>query len=182
MKKIISLLVSLFTFSSLLAQEKASVSSSTITNTYTTAKKKKSSKPSINKTKKKTIVTKQETNATTQESIEAAESQTLSPKQHPNALPIGPMYKEGKQAMLDFITTNLKVPNELKKNAVTMIVTVTFKVATDGTLTEIKARKADTYGCDVEAERIVKLMPNWVAGRVGRTFVEMPMAIDIEFK
>ncbi len=181
MKKIIILLVSLLTFNSLLAQEKTAVSSSTITSASKTPKNKKVSKSSSSKVKKRAAVAKQEINTIKQESIETTESQTVSPKQHPNPLPIAPMYKDGKQAMLNFISANLKVPNELKKNAITMAVTVTFKVAADGSLNDIKARKTDAYGCDAEAERIVKLMPNWVAGRVGRTFVEMPMAIDIEF-
>lgn len=182
MKKIIILLISILTLNSLLAQEKVSTSSSTITSSTKAPKKKKALSTSATKVKKKANVTKQEGNTAQQQPVEAIESQTMSPKQHPNALPIAPMYKDGKQAMLNFISTHLKVPNELKKHAVTIIVTVTFKVAADGSLKEIKARNTDIYGCDAEAERIVKLMPNWVAGRVGRTFVEMPMAIDIEFK
>lgn len=114
--------------------------------------------------------------------IETTEAQTFTPKQHPNPLPIAPMYKDGQQALIDFINSTKKVPADIKKNNITMTVTVTFNVAIDGTLKDIKAVKADQYGCDSEAERIVRLMPKWIAGRVGRQFVEMPYAIDIEFK
>ena len=37
-------------------------------------------------------------------------------------------------------------------------------------------------GCDEEAERIVKLMPAWNPGKVGRVPTEMNFAIGIEFK
>lgn len=166
MKKIIFLLLLGFTNQILFAQ---TINKSVATKTVTPTKKKK------RVVKKQPIVTQEPV-------IENTEQQVIGEKRHPNPLPIAPMYKEGQQALIEFINANKKVPAEVTKNNVTVTVTVTFKVAIDGSLKEIKAVKADNFGCDSEAERIVRLMPKWTPGRVGRQFVEMPYAIDIEFK
>ena len=103
-------------------------------------------------------------------------------KQHPNPLPIAPSFKEGQQAMLNFIKTNIVVPEEVKKNGINITVNVGFVVGIDGKLKNIRVLKMVGMGCDEEAERIVKLMPAWNPGKVGRVPTEMNFAIGIEFK
>lgn len=103
-------------------------------------------------------------------------------KQHPNPLPIAPSFKDGQQAMLNFIKTNMVVPEEVKKNGINITVNVGFVVGIDGKLKNIRVLKMVGMGCDEEAERIVKLMPAWNPGKVGRVPSEMNFAIGIEFK
>lgn len=101
---------------------------------------------------------------------------------HPNPLPIAPMYKDGQQAMLDFIKANVVVPQEVKKSGITITVNVGFTVGIDGKLKDIRVLKMVGMGCDEEALRVVKLMPEWNPGKVGRIATEMPFAIGVEFK
>ena len=103
-------------------------------------------------------------------------------KQHPNPLPIAPSFKEGQQAMLNFIKTNIVVPEEVKKNGILITVNVGFVVGIDGKLKNIRVLKMVGMGCDEEAERIVKLMPAWNPAKIGRVPTEMNFAIGIEFK
>lgn len=139
---------------------------------------------SVKKTGKKITKAKKEakikTNPEVDKVVEPNTQATTKP--HPNALPIAPTYKEGQQAMLDFIKANLKMPEEAKKAGVTITVNVSFVVGVDGKLKNIKSIKTVGMGCDEEAERIVKLMPNWNPAKVGRTSTEMSFAIGIEFK
>ena len=103
-------------------------------------------------------------------------------KQHPNPLPIAPSFKEGQQAMLNFIKTNIVVPEEVKKIGILITVNVGFVVGIDGKLKDIRVLKMVGMGCDEEAERIVKLMPAWNPAKIGRVPTEMNFAIGIEFK
>ncbi len=103
-------------------------------------------------------------------------------KQHPNPLPIAPSFKDGHQALLNFIKTNIVVPEEVKKNGKIITVNVGFVVGIDGKLKNIRVLKMLGMGCDEEAERIVKLMPAWNPGKIGRVLTEMDFAIGIEFK
>ena len=134
------------------------------------------------KVKKKTV-TKNNTHAvTTSTFINTTQNNELNAHQHPNPLPIAPSYKDGQQAMLDFIKSNVVVPEEVKKSGITITVSVAFTVGVDGKLKDIKVIKMVGMGCDEEALRVVKLMPEWNPGKVGRVATEMPFAIGIEFK
>ncbi len=134
------------------------------------------------KVKKKTISKNTTKGATASTLINTAQNNETNTHQHPNPLPIAPSYKDGQQAMLDFIKANVIVPSEVKKSGITITVNVAFTVGVDGQLKDIKVLKKVGMGCDEEALRVVKLMPNWNPGRVGRVNTEMPFAIGIEFK
>jgi len=132
---------------------------------------------------KKKKVSKNSTQAvTTSTVINTTQNNESNTHQHPNPLPIAPSYKDGQQAMLDFIKANVVVPEEVKKSGITIMVNVAFTVGVDGKLKDIKVIKMVGMGCDEEALRVVKLMPEWNPGKVGRVATEMPFAIGIEFK
>ena len=134
------------------------------------------------KVKKKTG-TKNSTHAvTTSTVINTTHNSESNVHQHPNPLPIAPSYKDGQQAMLDFIKANLVIPQEVKSSSITITVNVAFTVGVDGKLKDIKVIKMVGMGCDEEALRVVKLMPEWNPGKVGRVATEMPFAIGVEFK
>jgi hypothetical protein len=172
MKKIILFIALTLTGNQFLGQvaKPASISTKTVT-----IHKKKKTTPTKIQPSKVIAQTKEE------ESL-SIETQTSIPKSQPHPLPIEPKYDGGNQAMLDFINMNKKVPAEVQKNNVTVMVNVSFVITADGSLKNIKAIKADQYGCDAEAERIVKLMPKWIPGKIGRQFIEMAYVISIEFK
>jgi TonB family protein len=134
------------------------------------------------KVHKKTVAKNSTQTITTSTVINTTQQNESNAHQHPNPLPIAPTYKDGQQAMLDFIKANVVVPQEVKKNGITITVNVAFTVGIDGKLKDIRVIKMVGMGCDEEALRVVKLMPEWNPGKVGRVATEMPFAIGIEFK
>ncbi len=134
------------------------------------------------KVKKKTVTKNNTQTVSTSTVINTTQNNETNAHQHPNPLPIAPSYKDGQQAMLDFIKANVVVPEEVKKSGITITVNVAFTVGIDGKLKDIKVIKMVGMGCDEEALRVVKFMPEWNPGKVGRVATEMPFAIGIEFK
>ena len=86
-----------------------------------------------------------------------------------------PSYPGGSDAMIKFLVSNIKYPEEAKKNKVTGTVFVSFIVRADGSVTDVKVLRGIGSGCDEEAVRVIKLMPNWEPG------VEKGKAVDVMF-
>lgn len=74
-------------------------------------------------------------------------------------------YVGGEKARLAFLNENLKYPEEARKAGVQGGVYVTFIVEKDGSLTDVKVVNGIGYGCDEEAVRVIKMMPNWIPGK-----------------
>ncbi|MBP1630615.1 MAG: TonB family protein [Bacteroidetes bacterium] len=74
----------------------------------------------------------------------------------------GPSFSGGDAALFDFIKNNLSYPRLALENKVEGKVYLRFYVEVDGSITDIKVMRGIGYGCDEEAVRIVKLMPNWI--------------------
>ncbi len=85
--------------------------------------------------------------------------------------------------MLAFIYDNLEYPTAAKEKGIKGVVVVSFHVDKVGGLSNIKVSRKIGYGCDEEALRIVKKMPNWIAAKTltGET-VEMDLRIPIKFE
>lgn len=103
-------------------------------------------------------------------------------KVYHNPMPIAPAFKDGQQAMLDFLKANIVIPEEFKKTGKTVTVNVGFTVSIDGKLKDIRVLRPMGMGCDEEAIRVVKLMQDWNPGKIGKDPIEMPFAIGVEFK
>jgi len=75
-----------------------------------------------------------------------------------------PAYPGGQDAMIKFLIENIKYPKDAIRKAVTGTVFVNFMVQADGTISEVKVLRGIGSGCDEEAIRVVKLMPEWIPG------------------
>lgn len=75
-----------------------------------------------------------------------------------------PQYPGGDDARIKFIMANIKYPEEARKLGIQGTVPVTFVVQANGTITDVKVIRNVGGGCDEEAVRIVKMMPNWIPG------------------
>ncbi len=93
-----------------------------------------------------------------------------------------PSFKGGKKAMAGFINQNLIYPNNADKNGIRGTVDFSCIVTKDGKLKDIKMIKALGFGCNEEALRLVKLMPDWDPGRANNQAVDMPAVFSITFK
>ncbi len=69
-----------------------------------------------------------------------------------------PKYPGGKPAFQEFIRKNLRYPREAAKNKIEGTVYVKYKVDGLGRVIDVKITKSLGYGCDEEAERVVRLL------------------------
>jgi protein TonB len=93
-----------------------------------------------------------------------------------------PQFPGGEQALYAYIKKELKYPQMAKENETQGTVYVTFVVQADGTITNPKVIRGIGGGCDEEAIRIVKGMPQWTPGKQGGKPVRVQYNLPIRFK
>jgi len=92
-----------------------------------------------------------------------------------------PEFPGGLSAMRKFLSDNLEYPKPAKDVGITGTVYISFVVWSDGTIREVKVLRGIGGGCDEEAVRVIKSMPDWHPG-IQRTIpVNVQMAIQISF-
>jgi TonB family protein len=72
-----------------------------------------------------------------------------------------PEFPGGDNGRMKFLRSNLQYPNAAKESGIQGIVSVTFIIDKTGEISEVKVLRGIGGGCDEEAVRVVKLMPNW---------------------
>jgi TonB family protein len=96
---------------------------------------------------------------------------------------VQPQFPGGEDSLNVFLKKNLQYPEEAIKKGIQGKVFVTFIIDTDGSLSEIKLVKGIGEGCDEEALRMVKKMPNWrpafYQGKVVRHRYLLPIMFKI---
>jgi len=90
-------------------------------------------------------------------------------------------YVGGEKARIAFLSKNIKYPEEARKNGIQGRVYVTFVVEKDGSLTDVQVTRGIGYGCDDEAVRVIKLMPNWIPGKQRGEPVRVQFNLPIRF-
>ncbi|WP_461147832.1 energy transducer TonB [Spirosoma pulveris] len=75
-----------------------------------------------------------------------------------------PEFPGGMSALSTFIKTNTTYPTEAQKAGIKGTVYLSFIVERDGSRTAITVLQGLGYGCDEEAVRLVRTMPNWLPG------------------
>ncbi|MDA0194841.1 MAG: energy transducer TonB [Bacteroidetes bacterium] len=69
-----------------------------------------------------------------------------------------PQYRGGKPALLEFIKSNLKYPQEALDNKIQGAVDLEYQVNGMGKIKEVKVIKGIGYGCDEEAVRLIGML------------------------
>ena len=77
-----------------------------------------------------------------------------------------PEFPGGIQAMMKFLSTNIKYPMEAQKKGISGRVIVQFVIMEDGTLDQAKVIRGVDPLLDEEALRVVKSMPKWKPGEL----------------
>jgi len=93
-----------------------------------------------------------------------------------------PEFKGGMDSMMAFIYSNIRYPTEALKNKIEGVVFVNAIIMEDGSLRNIRAISSLGYGCDEEAERVVKSMPHWKPGKQRGKNVRVSFNFPIRFK
>ena len=92
-----------------------------------------------------------------------------------------PEFPGGEQALMDFIGTNVRYPQNAIDRGIEGRVFVQFIVEPDGSVTNIKVARGIGGGCDEEAVRVVKMMPNWIPGEAHGEKVRVQYFLPINY-
>jgi periplasmic protein TonB len=95
-----------------------------------------------------------------------------------------PEFPGGIKEMYGFIGKNLKYPSAAQRANVSGKVFAKFVVEKDGSLGDVQILKGIGFGCDEEAQRVLKSMPKWNPGKQNgrnvRVFFTMPISFVLE--
>jgi TonB family protein len=87
----------------------------------------------------------------------------------------------GEAAMLRFLQKNVHYPEYARNKGIQGTVIVSFVVDSSGKVTDVKLLRGIGGGCDEEAVRVVKVMPDWNPGKVDGIPVRVQFNIPIKF-
>ena len=93
-----------------------------------------------------------------------------------------PEYAGGLAALSKFLQKNLRYPNAASNVGVSGKVYVQFVVGQDGAISKVDILKGLGFGCDEEAQRVIKLMPHWSAGKQSGRAVAVKFTLPINFQ
>ncbi len=89
-----------------------------------------------------------------------------------------PSFPGGDQALMDYIKTNLRYPDECVQGRVI----VSFIVECDGSISHAQVVKSLSEACDKEALRLVNAMPKWKPGKQLDKVVSTKFTLPVIFK
>ncbi len=93
-----------------------------------------------------------------------------------------PEFAGGMNALLKFLQKNLRYPTPAVNANVMGKVYMQFVVGQDGNISKVDVLKGIGFGCDEEAQRVVKLMPKWSPGRQSGRAVAVKFTLPISFQ
>jgi protein TonB len=93
-----------------------------------------------------------------------------------------PEYPGGMQAMIEFLQTNMKYPEDAAKQKVAGRVMVQFVVENDGSVSDVHVAKQVFPSLDAEAIRVVQAMPKWTPGKEKGKVVRVKYNLPIVFR
>lgn len=92
-----------------------------------------------------------------------------------------PKFDGGVDAFNGFLVKHIRYPKIAKKNDVQGKVFLSFIIERDGRVVDIKVIRGIGSGCDEEAVRVLKLMPNWTPGYQFGVPVRVQYSLPISF-
>ena len=92
-----------------------------------------------------------------------------------------PEYPGGIQALFEYLSQNVKYPDDAEKQKIEGRVIATFVVETDGTISNIEVVKPVFPSLDAEAVRVLSGMPKWTPGKQSGKEVSVKYTVPINF-
>lgn len=93
-----------------------------------------------------------------------------------------PEFPGGMVEFMKWLTRNLRYPTIAQKQGIEGKVVVTFIVNKDGTIANPRIEKSINSYLDNEALRVIRMMPRWKPGMIGKKPCRTMFAIPINFK
>lgn len=93
-----------------------------------------------------------------------------------------PEYPGGMEAMMKFVSENIKYPAEAHTKGIQGRVLISYVVEKDGSLSNIHVVRSVDPLLDAEALRVANLMPKWKPGKQGGKPVRVKFTLPVTFK
>ena len=93
-----------------------------------------------------------------------------------------PSFPGGDQALMDFLSNNVKYPVVAQENGVQGRVVISFVVEKDGSITDVRVVRSVDPSLDKEAARVVKSMPRWIPGKQNGAAVRVKYNVPVSFR
>ena len=92
-----------------------------------------------------------------------------------------PSFPGGRDALMTYLATNTRYPQEAKKKFKSGKVYMQFIVETDGSISHVKVLRGVCKSLDAEAVRVIKKMPRWTPGYQKGKPIRVVFNIPIKF-
>lgn len=92
-----------------------------------------------------------------------------------------PTPQGGQAGLSEYMMKNLRYPPEAQRAAIQGTVIVSFVVTDSGRIVDVVVKQPVGGGCDEEAVRVIKGMPNWTPGRLTGKPVNVRTSFPISF-
>ena len=92
-----------------------------------------------------------------------------------------PRYIGGNEALMAFLSNNIKYPRQARKKGTEGTVFIQFIVEKDGKVSNIEVKRGIGDGCDQEGIRVVKLMKKWIPGKKEGKNVRTKFILPLKF-
>ncbi len=93
-----------------------------------------------------------------------------------------PSFPGGDKAMVNFIQQNLIYPPNARENKMEGDVIVQVLINKDGSISSPVVHKSLSPECDIEALRIISIMPLWIPGSHNGKQLNIRFTIPVKFK
>lgn len=92
-----------------------------------------------------------------------------------------PEFIGGEKALFDYLAGSIKYPTIAREAGIQGTVYISFIVEKDGSISNVTVARGISGGCDEEAVRVIKSMPNWKAGLQRNKPVRVQFNVPIKF-
>lgn len=93
-----------------------------------------------------------------------------------------PEFQGGLDALLKYLQKHIQYPALAQESGIQGTVFVQFVVSKSGKISNVKVLRGIGGGCDEEAVRVTKEMPNWIPGRQNGQPVPVMFQIPVKFQ
>ncbi len=92
-----------------------------------------------------------------------------------------PSFQGGISAMMNYLISNIHYPYNAKESNIHGTVYISFVIDKEGSITDANVMRGIGGGCDEEALRVVKRMPEWTPGKQNGRAVMVRLILPIQF-
>ncbi len=92
-----------------------------------------------------------------------------------------PQFPGGMEAMMQWIASRMKYPEQAKKDGIQGVVYVGYIVNKAGKVESVEVERSASPLLDAEAVRVVSEMPDWTPGTQRGKAVDVKLVIPIKF-